>query len=249
MRIEISVETITGVDIAARHGVDRVELCGALAEGGLTPSAGMLELAIERAGATEVHPLIRPRPGNFHYTPSEIEVMTRDIRAAIGSGAHGVVVGALDAQGLLDTAACAAMIEAARGVPVTLHRAIDASPSPDRVLEQAIELGFTRVLTSGARRSALDGAPAIAALVARAAGRIAVMACGGIRADNARAIIAATGVGDIHAAVRAPVRGAAAGAVSFSGIGAPDGFDHFDTDDRGVAELRTAVSGDSSRYE
>ncbi|MFI5776074.1 copper homeostasis protein CutC [Nocardia sp. NPDC051570] len=243
MRIEISVETITGVDIAARYRVDRVELCGALAEGGLTPSRGLLELAVRRAEGVEVHPLIRPRPGDFRYTPVEIAVMTRDIRAAVGAGAHGVVLGALDADGLLDTEACAALIEAAEGRPVTLHRAIDASASPRRVLDQAIRLGFARVLTSGARHSAIDGAAAIAALVSQADDRIAIMACGGIRASNAREVIAATGVRDIHAAVRTPVRGAAAGAVSFLGIGVPDGFDHFDTDDGGVAALCSAVTG------
>ncbi|WP_167488323.1 copper homeostasis protein CutC [Nocardia terpenica] len=241
MRVEISVESIHGVDIAARCGADRVELCGALADGGLTPSHGLLELAVAHSKITEVHALIRPRPGDFRYTRSELAVMMRDIRAADRAGAHGFVVGVLASDGLLDTEACAALIDAAEHKPVTLHRAIDASSSPARVLDQAMELGFTRVLTSGGHRWALDGAPTIAALVTQASDRITIMACGGIRASSALQIITATGVRDIHAAVRSPVRGAEAGAVSFTGIGVPDGFDHFDTDEAEVSALCSIV--------
>ncbi len=240
MRIEIVVESIAGVEIAARCGADRVELCGALAEGGLTPSQGLLELAVQRAESVAVHPLIRPRPGDFRYTADELAVMVRDVRAAVQAGAHGVVVGALGPDGLLDRAACAAVVDAAGDRQITLHRAIDASASPRQVLDQAIELGFTRVLTSGARPRAMDGAPLIAELVTQAAGRIAIMACGGVRAANVARIIAATGVSDIHAAVRTPVRGAD-GEVSFAGIGVPDGFDRFETDADGVSALCAAL--------
>ncbi|MCM6774586.1 copper homeostasis protein CutC [Nocardia sp. CDC159] len=247
VRVEISVESIAGVEVAARCGADRVELCGALAEGGLTPSQGLIEVALRLAGNVEVHPLIRPRPGDFRYEPDEVSVMVSDVRAAVRAGTHGVVVGALGADGLLDTAACAALIEAAAGRSVTLHRAIDASASPHRVLDQAIALGFTRVLTSGAQRSAVDGAATIARLVAQADGRIAIMACGGIRAAGAREIVAATGVRDIHAAVRTPVRGADPGTVSFAGVGVPDGFDRFATDADGVRALCAALDRGTGR--
>lgn len=243
MRVEISVESVEGVRIAARYGADRVELCGALSDGGLTPSWALLELAAVRSGNTEVHPLIRPRPGDFRYSADEISVMTRDIRAADRAGAAGMVVGALGSDGLLDMAACAMFIEAAERKPVTLHRAIDVSASPSRVLDQAIELGFTRVLTSGGQPSALIGAPVIKALVEQAAGRIEIMACGGVRASNVLEVIAATGVSDVHAGVRAPVRGDSAGVVSFAGVGVPEGFDRFETDADGVAALCSVIRG------
>jgi copper homeostasis protein len=242
VRVEISVESIDGVRVAERHGADRVELCAALSDGGLTPSWALMELATARTSATEVHVLVRPRPGDFRYTPDEISVMVRDIRAADRAGARGIVIGALGPDGLLDPA-CAAFIDAAEHLPVTLHRAIDVSASSSRVLDQAISLGFSRVLTSGRQRSALDGAPLIKQLVSQAGSAIQVMAAGGVRAANALEVVAATGVSDLHAAVRAPVRGAAGGAVSYAGVGVPEGFDHFETDADGVAALCSVIRG------
>nr|WP_042198221.1 copper homeostasis protein CutC [Kibdelosporangium sp. MJ126-NF4]CEL23272.1 Cytoplasmic copper homeostasis protein cutC [Kibdelosporangium sp. MJ126-NF4]CTQ94434.1 Cytoplasmic copper homeostasis protein cutC [Kibdelosporangium sp. MJ126-NF4] len=242
VRVEISVESINGVRIAAENAADRVELCGALSDGGLTPSLALTELAVQHSGSTEVHPLIRPRPGDFRYTPDELAVLTRDIRAAVEAGAHGVVVGALGADGLLDPV-CEKLIEAADGRPVTLHRAIDVSSSPLRVLDQAIRMGFKRVLTSGQQRSALDGAPVIKSLVEQAGDTIEVMACGGVRATNVLDVIAATGVSDVHAGARTAIRGAEGGAVSFAGVGVPEGFDHFETDADGVAALCSVIRG------
>jgi copper homeostasis protein len=243
VRVEISVESINGVRIAEQHGADRVELCAGLSDGGLTPSWALMELAAVRTKNTEVHALIRPRPGDFRYTPDEISVMIRDIRAADRSTAAGMVIGALGPDGLLDMDACAAFIDAAEYKPVTLHRAIDVSASPQRVLDQAIELGFKRVLTSGGQRSALAGAPLIKSLVAQADGRIEIMACGGVRASNALQVVLATGVSDVHAAPRAPVPGAVGGEVSYAGVGVPEGFDHFETDAEGVAALCSVMRG------
>ncbi|ONI78865.1 hypothetical protein ALI144C_29295 [Actinosynnema sp. ALI-1.44] len=242
VRVEISVESINGVRIAARNGADRVELCGALSDGGLTPSLALTELAVRHAGSTEVHPLIRPRPGDFRYDADEVEVMVGDVRALVAAGAHGVVIGALGADGLLDPV-CEKLIEAADGRPVTLHRAIDVSSSPRQVLDQAIRMGFKRVLTSGQQRSALDGAPVIKSLVEQADDVIQVMACGGVRAVNVLEVVAATGVSDVHAGARQAVRGAAGGAVSYAGVGVPEGFDHFDTDADGVAALCSVIRG------
>jgi copper homeostasis protein len=242
VRVEISVESIDGVRVAERHGADRVELCAALSDGGLTPSWALMELAAARTSRTEVHVLVRPRPGDFRYTPDEISVMVRDIRAADRAGARGIVIGALGADGLLDPA-CEAFIDAAEHLPVTLHRAIDVSASSSRVLDQAISLGFSRVLTSGRQRSALDGAPLIKQLVIQAGSAIQVMAAGGVRAANALEVVATTGVSDLHAAVRAPVRGAVGGAVSYAGVGVPEGFDHFETDADGVAALCSVIRG------
>ncbi|MPZ86345.1 MAG: hypothetical protein GEV28_40640 [Actinophytocola sp.] len=223
MRVEISVDSVAGVRVAAAAGADRVELCAGPADGGLTPSRGLVE-------AAEVHVLVRPRPGDVHYAADEIAVMMRDIAAARECGAASVVVGALDERGAIT----GPFVEAAEGMQATLHRVVDVCADSRRALDRAISLGFTRVLTSGRERSVLDGAPLIKELVARAGGRIQVMACGGVRAGNARRVVAATGVQDLHAAPRLPVRGAAG---LFAGAGVPDGLDHFETDPAAVAGL------------
>ncbi|WP_275106737.1 copper homeostasis protein CutC [Nocardia brasiliensis] len=242
MRVEICVESVDGVRIAEQAGADRIELCAGLSDGGLTPSIGLLEYAIARTTKTQVHVLIRPRPGDFVYSPDEIELMLRDIAAARAAGADGVVIGALDATGAVDPA-CAAMVAAAEHLEVTFHRAIDVSASSQRTLDQVIELGCARVLTAGRQRAVLDGAAVIKDLVARAGGALDVMACGGVRPSNALAALAATGVADLHAAVRTAVPGAAGSAVLFAGAGVPQGFDRFDTDPAEVAELCRIVHG------
>lgn len=185
------------------------------------------------AGRTGVHVLVRPRPGDFVYSPAEIAVMLRDIEVARENGAAGVVVGALDAAGEV-SGGCAELVAAARGLEVTFHRAVDVAADSRRVLERVVELGVDRVLTSGRARSVLDGVAVIRELVGIAGGRVDVMACGGVRAGNAARTLAETGVRDLHAAVRVPVRGAAG---LFAGTGVPAGFDRFEADPVGVAEL------------
>lgn len=233
MRVEICVESVSGVRVAEEAGADRIELCGALSDGGLTPSLALLERAVGLTVKTQVHVLIRPRAGDFRYSADEVSVMVRDIQAARAAGADGVVVGALDSAGALDPIN-AAFVAAAEGLEVTLHRAIDVSASSQRALDQAVAFGFARVLTSGRQRSALDGAAVIKDLVRQAAGAIEVMAGGGIRPSNVGEVIDATGVSAVHAAVRAPVSGAAG---LFAGVGVPQGFDRFDTDPADAAAL------------
>ncbi|MFL6124135.1 copper homeostasis protein CutC [Actinophytocola sp.] len=233
--IEISVESLQGVRVAAEAGAARVELCAGLSDGGLTPSAALIEAAAE---LIQVHVLVRPRPGDFAYARDELDLIVRDIALARRHGAAGVVVGALTAEGAVHDA-CAAFVEAAGDLHTTFHRAIDVSADSRRALDRLAALGFTRVLTSGRRRSALDGAPLIRELAGRTA--VAVMACGGVRAANAAAVLRATGVRDLHAAPRRPA-GAAAhlaqpGEVSYAGVGVPAGHDHFETDAVEVAAL------------
>ncbi|GAA1891439.1 copper homeostasis protein CutC [Asanoa iriomotensis] len=231
MRIEISVESIDGVRVAARAGAARVELCAGLSEGGLTPSVGLIEAAADLA---EVHVLVRPRPGDFHYSRDEVDLVVRDIAAARRHGAAGVVVGALAGDGTVADD-CARFVDAAEGLETTFHRAIDVSADSRRALDRLADLGFTRVLTSGRRRSALDGAPLIKDLATRT--RVTVMACGGVRAGNAALVIAATGVADLHAAPRRPAGTALAGDVSYAGVGVPPGYDRFETDPDEVTAL------------
>ena len=179
--MEVSVESVAGARVAAAAGAARVELCAGLSDGGLTPSAALIEAA---SALVEVHVLVRPRPGDFHYTADELDLVVRDIAVAREHGATGVVVGALTGDGRVDDG-CAAFVAAAEGMQTTFHRAIDVSADSRAALDRVAALGFTRVLTSGRRRSALDGAPLIKELVAQAGDRIEVMACGGVRAANA----------------------------------------------------------------
>lgn len=226
MRVEISVESVAGVRVARDAGADRVELCAGLDVGGLTPGAGLVEAAVAESGSTEVHVLVRPRPGGFRYSRDEVDVMLRDVAVVRRLGAAGVVIGALDDLGEVDPV-CAAFLDTAGGMATTFHRAIDVCADSRRTFDRVAELGFTRVLTSGRRRSVLDGAPLIRALVER--GGAEVMACGGVRAENAARVVAATGVRDLHGAVRSLRAATPTGDVDFGG--------HHETDAAGVAAL------------
>jgi copper homeostasis protein len=230
-QLEISVETLDGVVAAAV--ADRIELCVALSEGGLTPSIGLVEAAVAAAGSAEVHVLVRPRPGGFRYSPDEIALMRADVRHAVAAAATGVVVGALDG-GEIDRAATAALVEAAGGAPVTFHRAFDQLAMPLAALDVLAELGVERVLTSGGP-DAIDVA-AVAALVehSRTTAGPTIMACGGIRPQNVSAMLERTGVPAVHAAPRTPVGTASA----YAGAGVPAGRDRFTTDAEAVAALR-----------
>lgn len=197
--LELAVQDPAGMRIAREIGAARVELCQALALGGLTPSPATVERVLEAAGegGPEVHVLVRPRGGDFHYDRDEIALTARDIRHALNAGAHGVVIGAQDAGGCLDRDSLARLIEAAGDAPTTLHRAIDVTPDPVAALQIALGLGMRRVLSSGGSSRAIDGVDMLRALVAEAAGRIEVMAGSGVDAGNA-ATIAAAGVDALH---------------------------------------------------
>ncbi len=197
--VELAVQDAAGVRIAREVGAARVELAQALPLGGLTPSAGTLEAALEAAGegGPEVHVLVRPRAGGFRYDSDELDVIIRDVRVALAAGAHGVVVGCQGESGGLDRDALARITDAAGTASVTLHRVIDVTPDPVASLQVARDLGLRRVLTSGGASRAVDGIPVLRALVAEAEGRIEVMAGSGIDPGNAAAI-AATGVDAVH---------------------------------------------------
>lgn len=231
MRVEISVESLDGVRVAVRAGAARVELCAGLSDGGLTPSAALIEAAAELA---DVHVLVRPRPGDFHYARDELDLIVRDIAVARECGARGVVVGALANDGTV-AEGCAAFVDAAEGLETTFHRAIDVCADSHKALDRLAGLGFTRVLTSGRRRYALDGAPLIRELATQT--DVTVMACGGVRAANAARVVATTGVSDLHAAPRRPAGSVVPGEVSYAGARVPTGHDHFETDPDEVAAL------------
>ncbi|MEV0405623.1 copper homeostasis protein CutC [Actinoallomurus sp. NPDC050550] len=199
MRYEICLDSADGVAAAAEAGADRVELCAALFEGGITPSIGMIEQAVAAAtGRLKVHVIIRPRGGDFVYGPTEAEVMLRDIAAVKAAGADGVVIGALTPDADIDTELCARLVEAARPLSVTFHRAYDVTRDPEAAFEDVVALGVDRLLTSGAAPSALEGADLLARLVEKAAGRIVILAAGGINERTAARVAEQTGAEEMH---------------------------------------------------
>ena len=202
--LEICVDTADGLAAAVEGGADRIELCSALSVGGLTPPASLIALAA--AAPVPVAAMVRPRDGDFRYSAGELAQMRADIAATRDAGLAGVVIGANHADGSLDTDALAGLIEAAGPLETVLHRAFDLTPDPAAALEQAIALGFTRVLTSGTAPTVVEGAELIAALVAQASGRITIMAGGGLTPENAAALVRRTGVREVHASAGAPLR-------------------------------------------
>lgn len=210
MTLEICVDDVAGLDAAVAGGADRVELCTALALGGLTPPPSLITAAA--SAPIPVHLLARPREGGFHYSAREIAMIADDITAAAEAGLAGVVIGASLANHALDTKALASLVShaksagEARGRPVslTLHRAIDLCPDMPTALDAAIALGFDRVLTSGGEPKAIDGLEMLATLQRRAAGRIIILAGSGIDADTVAAFLA-LGIVEIHASCGSPV--------------------------------------------
>lgn len=182
---------------AERAGAGRVELCGDLVEGGTTPSAGAIAVARERL-AIPIFVMVRPRGGDFLYSPAERETMMRDIAIARGLGAHGIVLGALAADGTVDIDATRAFVEAVRPLPVTFHRAFDLTRDLAGSLDALVDCGVARVLTSGGARRAADGIEMLGELADRAGDRLVVMAGGGIDARAAAEILARTAVRELH---------------------------------------------------
>lgn len=205
--VEVAVDSLAGARAAAEAGAARVELCAALLEGGLTPSAGLIEQT-RAALAIGLHVMIRPRGADFCYAADELAVMARDIEIAKAAGADGVVFGVLTPEGEVDAAATAALTAQARPMRVTFHRAFDMARDARRSLESLVELGVERVLTSGLDSSALEGLPALAELVAQAGDRIIVMPGGGITERNAARIVAGSGARELHISGRRTVESA-----------------------------------------
>ncbi len=204
MRVEICVDSAAGAFAAERGGADRVELCDNLLEGGTTPSAGCIKV-VRRGLKIGLQVIIRPRGGDFLYDETEMKVMREDIRVAKDLGADGVVIGCLTPEGEIDVARTRELIELARPLNVTFHRAFDMCRDPRKGLEDLIELGANRVLTSGQESSCLEGLDLLAALHTQAAGRIIVMPGGGITPRNIKKIVAGTGVGEVHLSARSGV--------------------------------------------
>lgn len=206
--IEAAVESIGGVLAADAEGVDRIELCGLLHDGAVTPSIGLITRALAVV-KTPIHVFIRPRVGDFVYDRDDVAVMRADIAAAKGAGAPGVVFGALTTDMRVDRVLMSELIAAARPMTLGFHRAFDQLADQAAGLEILIELGVAVVLTSGGPARALDGAVQLRRLVENAAGRISILAGGGITPDNVAELLDRSGVRQVHGRAFAGLRGAA----------------------------------------
>ncbi|WP_158941455.1 copper homeostasis protein CutC [Granulicella sp. S190] len=198
---ELCAESLQACLAAREGGADRIELCTALSEGGLTPSHGLIRAAVKRSGLP-VHVLLRPRSGDFHYTDDEFAVMCEDLIHARSLGASGFVVGILHIDGTVDMERTSELVKLAAPLEVTFHRAFDYTASLEQALEDVIASGCRRVLTSGGEPDVLAGADRLMRLVELAGGRIDVAAGGGLRIKDATALARATRASHFHGSVR-----------------------------------------------
>ena len=199
--IEIATSDFVTTRSAVQGGADRIELCANLAEGGTTPSAGMIRQCRESFDVL-LYPIIRPRGGDFLYTHEEFQVMLHDVKLSRELGCDGVVIGMLLADGRIDIPRTAKLVQAAYPLGVTFHRAFDRCLDPFAALEELIEAGCERILTSGQKPAAPDGVELIAQLTKAADHRITIMPGSGVRVDNVRQLADQTGCTELHSSLR-----------------------------------------------
>ncbi len=245
MKIEICVDSVESAIAAAKGGAHRIELCSALSEGGITPSAGLIT-AVRAAIQIELIVIIRPRGGNFVYSDHEFEVIREDILQARQRGADGVALGILTDKGTVDLQRTRILVELAHPLRVTFHRAFDDCKDLDGALEDVIACGADRLLTSGGAPDAPTGMNAIAHLYKNAGSRIPIMAGGGIRTSNVRSLALHTGVQEVHASLNTKVAGMPnhfASAVKSS----QDGLAHFVLNEHDVRAFISELDASSAR--
>jgi len=245
--VEICVDSIESAVTADRGGADRIELCSSLAEGGVTPSAGLIATVLSRVSLA-VFVMVRPRSGDFCYSADEFRAMQQDVATAKQLGADGVVFGLLNEDGRVDVARTHQLVELARPLKVTFHRAFDVARYLNEALEELVRAGVDRVLTSGGEQNAALGRIKIAELNRAAKDqtkdRIIVMAGAGITEQNVRELLAETGVREIHASLRSAVPSPMRyrnQRISFGGAGSRE-YQHFIVLEERVRALREAAS-------
>jgi copper homeostasis protein len=201
VNMEVCANSVTSALAAQRGGAKRVEFCASLTEGGTTPSYGEIAMAKKRVDI-EVFPIIRPRGGDFLYSDLEFEIMKEDVKMCKELGCEGIVTGILRPDGSIDEARCAELIALAKPMQAAFHRAFDMVADMEASLEVLITLGFVRVLTSGGKNSAIEGAEKLGALIKQANGRILIMPGAGVNTDNIAELIRITGAVEFHASAR-----------------------------------------------
>jgi copper homeostasis protein len=204
MLLEVCIDSVESAIAAEQGGAKRVELCADLLEGGITPGAGLIA-SVRRHISIDLFVMIRPRGGDFFYSDLEFEVMQEEIARALELGANGVVLGLLDLDGRVDVARTRALVELAAPLPVTFHRAIDMTPDLKAALEDVIETGAARILTSGGAPSAPEAIDVVSRLVEVAGSRIGIMPGSGLKAKNITAIAQATGAHEFHTSARSAI--------------------------------------------
>ena len=239
--VEICVDDLTGTLQAERAGADRVEVCANLAVGGTTPSFGLIGHVLESVTTVGVQVMIRPRGGDFVHSVSELSVMIADVRAVHDFAAQfpiqvGLVFGVLTDAGEVDIPSMRHLVTAAETMPVTFHKAFDATRDLFAAHAQLTELGIVRILTSGGAATALAGVPVLRELVMREPRGPVILAGGSIRAENAALIVATTGVREVH--LRAPACGLHADGSTASDAGGVGAF---------IDSLRAPLTLDPSR--
>ena len=202
---EVCANSVESCIAAQAGGTDRVELCAGIPEGGTTPSYGDIVIAREVLQKTKLHVIIRPRGGDFLYSPIEQRIMLKDIDNARRLGADGVVLGCLTDDGEIDIPLMKQFMEAAQDISVTFHRAFDVCRNPQKALEDIISLGCDRILTSGQQATAELGIPLLKELQQQAAGRITLLAGCGVNETNIARIAQETGINEFHFSARETV--------------------------------------------
>lgn len=200
-RLEVIGFNIESCRLAQAAGAHRIELCDNPGEGGTTPSYGFIKAA-RKALQIQLYPIIRPRGGDFFYSDAEFEVMKADVQVCKELGCDGVVIGMLNADGTIDKARCGELVRMAYPMGVTFHRAFDRVKDASQALEDVIEMGCERILTSGLVPNALDGAKTLAALIKQADERIIIMPGSGVRSDNIVELATKTGAVEFHTSAR-----------------------------------------------
>lgn len=206
MFVEICCNSVLSAANAKRGGAYRIELCQALGEGGTTPSAAAIEYCVKELNL-HTRVLIRPRGGNFVYNDYEMRVMMRDIELAHKLGAHAVVVGFLTPDGDIDMVKTRKAVHAAEGLSVTFHRAFDECRNPEEALEQIIDCGCNKLLTSGCAPTALEGKEMLKKLLKQADRRIGIIGAAGITVDNVHQLVWETGLYEVHGSLKHTVDG------------------------------------------
>lgn len=200
--VEVCANSVESCLAAQAGGANRVELCAGIPEGGTTPSYGDIFTAREVLKVTKLHVIIRPRAGDFLYSPLEQRIMLKDIENAHELGADGVVFGCLTAEGDIDMPLMQQLMDASKGMSVTFHRAFDVCRNPQKALEEIISLGCNRILTSGQQPTAEQGIPLLKELQQQTEGRIILLAGCGVNEKNIARIAQETGINEFHFSAR-----------------------------------------------